>query len=58
MIKALMYHYVRHYDNNYPYFRFLELDNFRKQLDYLETEYGFVKRHEWNDFIKKNVLLN
>ena len=56
MIKALMYHYVRHYDDNYPYFRFLELDNFRKQLDYLETEYGFVKRNEWNDFIKKKRI--
>ena len=49
-----MYHYVREYDNQYPYFRYLDIRNFRKQLDFFEKKYGFVKKSEWDDFVNFN----
>lgn len=41
-MKAIMYHYVRPFDSSLPYLKSLHLDDFRKQLDYFEAEYGFV----------------
>lgn len=43
-----MYHYVREADPARPNFRYLDIDNFRRQLDHFETEYGFVTRAEWD----------
>jgi len=64
-MKAIMYHYVREFDNEYPNFRFLDIKNFRKQLDFFEKKYGFVSMEEWYDFtnfgkidnVKNKVLL-
>jgi peptidoglycan/xylan/chitin deacetylase (PgdA/CDA1 family) len=42
-----MYHYVREYDAAYPYFRFLDVADFARQLDYFEQEYGFLSLEEW-----------
>ncbi|MFG5086319.1 polysaccharide deacetylase family protein [Campylobacter lari] len=47
-MKAIMYHYIRNSDKNFPYFRYLSVDNFKKQLDYFEQEFGFVN---YDDFI-------
>ena len=55
-MKAIMYHYVREFDKNHPNFRFLDVENFRKQLDYFEKNYGFVSKAEWDDFINKGIL--
>lgn len=43
-MKAIMYHYVRPDAGAYPYFRFLALDDFRRQLDYFGETFGFVDR--------------
>jgi peptidoglycan/xylan/chitin deacetylase (PgdA/CDA1 family) len=51
VIKAVMYHYVREYDQNVPYFRYLDIGDFRKQLTYFEDKFGFVTRLEWEDFV-------
>ena len=48
-----MYHYVQEFDGNLPYFRFLSIENFKKQLDFFEKNYGFVSREEWNDILLK-----
>lgn len=48
-MKAVMYHYIRKYQNEYPNFKYLHADDFCKQLDYFEETYGFVSQ---NDFIK------
>lgn len=40
-MKAVMYHYVRESDPNLPFFRYLDVDNFRRQLDYFESQFGF-----------------
>lgn len=41
-MKAIMYHYVRPYNAEYPHFKNLHIDDFKKQLDYLEKEFGLV----------------
>ena len=33
-MKAVMYHYIRPGVKDLPYFRYLALDDFRRQLDY------------------------
>lgn len=55
-MKAVMYHYVREFDAAYPGFRFLDVSNFRKQLDFFEKEFGFVTRDEWDEFIEAGVM--
>ena len=51
-----MYHYVREYKPELPKFRFLDIQNFRKQLDYFDQKYGFVSRKDWDLVIKKKKL--
>lgn len=65
-MKAIMYHYVRNSDKNFPYFRYLSVENFCKQLDFFEKTFGFVKRedflnlaHDTSSFenLKNKILL-
>lgn len=51
-MKAIMYHYVRKYNEKLPFFKFLSASNFSKQLDFFQQEYGFVTKDEFNNFIK------
>jgi peptidoglycan/xylan/chitin deacetylase (PgdA/CDA1 family) len=51
-VRAIMYHYVREYDKKFPYFRFLDISDFRKQLDFFDNEFGFVSWKEWSEFYK------
>lgn len=44
-----MYHYVRPYDKELPYFKNLDFTDFQKQLDYFEKEFGFVNQEEFLD---------
>lgn len=44
---AVMYHYVRPTDADFPALRYLHLDDFRRQLDHLGDTYGFVARDEF-----------
>lgn len=41
-MKAIMYHYVRIPDIRIPYFKFLHFKNFKKQLDYLQSNYQIL----------------
>ena len=52
-MKAIMYHYVRQFDNKHPNFRFLDIAQFQKQLDFFEQNFGFVDKDEWNQFINE-----
>jgi peptidoglycan/xylan/chitin deacetylase (PgdA/CDA1 family) len=47
-MKAIMYHYVRDDDPDYPYFKNLHLDDFKAQLDFFASEYGFVSQADFN----------
>ncbi len=59
-MKIIMYHYVRQYDSKYPFFRFLDIKNFKKQLDYFESKYSFLTRDEWDKYISgnENIISN
>ena len=37
-MKAIMYHYIREYKHSLPNFRFLDVVNFEKQLNFLEND--------------------
>lgn len=51
-----MYHYVREYDDKHPNFRFLDVQNFRKQLDFFEKNFGFVDAQEWESFVTNGQM--
>ena len=51
-MKAIMYHYIRQFDNKHPNFRFLILLNFRT-IRFFEQNFGFVDKDEWNQFINE-----
>lgn len=55
-MKSIMYHYVRESDPKYPYFRFLDIKNFKKQLDYFENRFGFIRKNQWETIIKNKSL--
>jgi len=48
-----MYHYIRDGINEDKYFRYLPFTQFCKQLDYLEQNFGFVSRQDFDAFIRK-----
>lgn len=50
-MKAVMYHYVREYDESFPNFRYLSYDNFCEQLDYFSANFGFLSKEEWHDLL-------
>jgi peptidoglycan/xylan/chitin deacetylase (PgdA/CDA1 family) len=60
-----MYHYVRNSNKEFPYFRYLSVDNFSKQLDYFQSNHGFVtfdnllniKNKDYFNNTKNKVLL-
>ena len=55
-MKAIMYHYVREFDAARPHFRFLNVTNFRRQLDMFARDHGFVTRAEWEDFVTRGKM--
>ncbi len=46
-MKFIMYHYVRPACPELPYFRYLDLEEFRKQLDYFGETLGFVSQDDF-----------
>lgn len=42
-----MYHYIREENQNLPYFRYLHIDDFRKQLDYFGRKFKFITKDEF-----------
>jgi peptidoglycan/xylan/chitin deacetylase (PgdA/CDA1 family) len=43
-VKGIMYHYVRPPDSELPYFRHLDVDDFRRQLEYFASNEGVISR--------------
>ena len=54
-MKAIMYHYIRRFDKEYPGFRFLDVDNFVQQLDYFQDRWGFLAKEEFLESIDTGV---
>ena len=53
-MKVIMYHYVRAFNKNLPFFRYLNIENFKKQLDYFEKNFGFLKKNEFKKYFLDN----
>lgn len=61
-IKALMYHYIRPQGGEYANIRSLNIDLFRRQLDFFMKEYGVLSRDSFihainSGKVKKGVVL-
>jgi peptidoglycan/xylan/chitin deacetylase (PgdA/CDA1 family) len=54
-MKAIMYHYVRQDDPVLPYFRYLQVDDFRKQLDYFVSEFRLPTKDEFKESLKTQI---
>jgi len=48
-MKAVMYHYVREAPDRLPYFRYLHVDDFARQLDWFADSNRLVKRDEFDE---------
>jgi len=57
-MKAIMYHYVRPYDRNFPFFKNLNIEDFCKQLDYFQENFGFVSQHDFINSFQTGVPVN
>jgi len=51
-MKAIMYHYVRGETDRPPNYYYLDLTDFRRQLDYFEDNFGFISKEEFLNFIR------
>lgn len=49
----IMYHYVRPDSKEYPYLRSINVETFKRQLDYFEKEFGFLSKNEYQNAIRK-----
>ena len=56
-LTIVMYHYVRPIaTSKYPGIKGLELESFKKQLDYLEENYSIINSNELIDSILKKKI--
>lgn len=55
--RSVMYHYVRPNDITQPQLFYLNLDDFRRQLDYFERHWGVITKAEWQAAINNPSLL-
>ena len=46
MSKVIMYHYIRNYNSDFPYFNFLSLDDFKKQNIFFSKKKKFINLNE------------
>lgn len=53
-----MYHYVRFSDSEYPNFKNLHVEDFEKQLDYFEENFGFVAKEDFLSSLKTGKTPN
>ena len=60
MSKVIMYHYIRHFNEDFPFFNFLHQNDFEKQTDFFFKKNILVNLDEkFNEiFLKKKILLS
>ncbi len=54
-MKVLYYHYVRPAPVDMPHFRYLHLEDFRAQLDFLGDHHGFVERADFLEVVRAGM---
>ena len=52
-----MYHYVREYNLDFPYFKYLDIKKFRQQLDFFDDKFGFVNKDEFINAIRDKAFI-
>ena len=57
-MKAIMYHYIRPFNQEYPNLKILHIDDFKKQLDYFQKEFGFVSIEDFTNSFKTGKTIN
>ena len=55
MTRVIMYHYIREFDKNFPYFDFLHKKDFKKQINWLSKKFNIIKNIDEN--IKDKTIL-
>ena len=53
-----MYHYIRDNCAQYPHFKKLNIDQFRKQLDFFDKTYGFLSKEQFIESIDLKVPID
>tara|TARA_Y100000768_G_scaffold381115_1_gene359277 strand:- start:3318 stop:4253 length:936 start_codon:yes stop_codon:yes gene_type:complete len=53
-MKAIMYHYVQEFNKDLPNLKFLNFDDFKKQLDFFEKEFKILSKSEFYYNFKNN----
>jgi hypothetical protein len=49
-VKVIMYHYIGEPGDFPDNFRYLDFDNFRKQLDFFSSKYEFANKDDWQEY--------
>ena len=52
-MKSFMYHYIREGDEAYPWFRYLHIEDFKKQVSYFKHHYNFISKSEFFNSIEQ-----
>ena len=54
-----MYHYIRKFDKNWPYFIFLHISDFKKQIGFFEKKRGGLAKitDSIDEIYKKNKFI-
>ncbi|MCE3039427.1 polysaccharide deacetylase family protein [Helicobacter anatolicus] len=52
-MRVVTYHFIRKFDTNFPFFKYLSFENFCRQLDFFENKYGFVKLEDFLSLCQK-----
>lgn len=53
-MKAIMYHYVRPFNERLPLLNHLHIDDFCKQLDYFQENFGFLSKEAFYNMLTSN----
>ena len=57
-MKAIMYHYIHDDHTKNPYKSFLHVEDFKRQLDFFETNYGIMRKSDFLEGIKNKQFKN
>lgn len=54
-MKSIMYHYVREFDSKQPYFIYLDVVNFEKQLNWFLQNFNILSRIEYETSLEEKI---
>ena len=57
-MKIIMYHYIQEFNKDLPFFSFLHINDFKKQLDYFQSKYYFPSYNEFKKYLNNEIDLS